>query len=166
MELTDYLQRSAEHVHAMLDIAAQDLTDEVAHWRQGTANSIAALLAHMVTAEDFLINRHILGNEPVLEAGGWASKTGIPANRREIWNPDFRLNLDAFGGYRLAVQASAKAYFDSVTAADLDREVSWVWGEPQAAARWLQIVFFSHILGHCGEISAIKGIRGLKGLPF
>jgi hypothetical protein len=29
-----------------------------------------------------------------------------------------------------------------------------------------QAVFVNHAMGHCGEISALKGIQGLKGLPI
>jgi hypothetical protein len=29
-----------------------------------------------------------------------------------------------------------------------------------------QAIYINHGLGHCGEISAIKGMQGLKGLPI
>jgi hypothetical protein len=30
----------------------------------------------------------------------------------------------------------------------------------------LRTILINHALGHCGEISTLKGIQGLKGLPI
>jgi hypothetical protein len=53
-----------------------------------------------------------------------------------------------------------------MTPGDLDREVAWIRGPEQPVARLFQVIFINHCLGHCGEISALKGTRGLKGLPI
>jgi uncharacterized damage-inducible protein DinB len=167
VDIIDFVRTSGEGAHRMLGFACDDLDDELVHWHAGgTTNTIAQLLAHMVSAEDLLINERIAGGKS-LHQSGWADKTGIPLNRPEIWQRDaWRLDLAAFNDYRLAVQESALRVVDSLTQADLGREVEWVRGPARPAAALLQTVFISHLLGHCGEISALKGLRGLKGLPM
>jgi hypothetical protein len=60
----------------------------------------------------------------------------------------------------------ATATLASLTPEDMDRQVEWVRGPIRPLEGLLQTVFIHHILGHCGEISVIKGLRGLKGLPM
>ena len=167
MELMEYLRSAGEGAHRMLGFACDDLDEELVHWHAGgTTNTISQLLAHMVSAEDLLLNDRLAGGKSLHESG-WAEKTGIPLNRPEIWQRDaWRLNLDAFNAYRLEVQESAFKVLDSLTPSGLDREVEWFRGPPRPAGALLQTVFISHLLGHCGEVSALKGLRGLKGLPM
>ena len=169
MQTLEFIRSQVAAVNEMLDIATQELDDELINWHPGgTANTIAQLLAHVVSGQDMLVNDKLLvgGGRPLHESG-WAEKTGIPLERPLIWQRDaWRLNLPAFNDYRLAVRDCATRLVDSLSEADLDREASWFRGPPRPVATLLQIVYINHGFGHCGEISAIKGMRGLKGLPF
>jgi uncharacterized protein YdgA (DUF945 family) len=75
------------------------------------------------------------------------------------------LNLLAFREYQQTVQAAADEWLSTTQPADLEREVTHgPFNRPIAAQ--LRGTVIHHMLGHCGEISALKGVQGLKGLPF
>jgi len=165
MDVIDYINGSLVTAHSMQDIALAELTDDVAHWQPtGTANSIAQLLAHMVSAEDRAVNLCIKGGQTLAEQG-WGVKTGVPQERGGFWRKDWNLNIPEFRAYAKAVQASATELMASIMPADLDKEVQWFNG-PNTAGGLIRMVVINHVLGHCGEVSALKGIQRLKGLPF
>jgi uncharacterized damage-inducible protein DinB len=166
MDTRDILITALNDAHRMGDIALAELTPEVAHYEAGgTTNSIAQLLAHMTTGEDGAINRVAKGGTRLIELKDWAAETGIPTERGAIWTKDWRLNIDAFTQYREAVKASANEYLANLSADELEREVEWFSG-PRPLHSLLQIIVIHHTLGHSGEISTLKGMQGLKGLPF
>jgi len=169
MQTLEFIRSSVVAVNGMVDTAMQDLTDEVVSWHPGgTANTIAQLLAHLVSGQDLLVNDKLLvGGGTPLHDSGWAAKTGIPLERPWIWQREvWRLNLPAFDEFRREVAASALRLVDAMTEAELDREASWIRGPERPVAMLWQTIFINHGLGHCGEISAIKGMQGLKGLPI
>jgi uncharacterized damage-inducible protein DinB len=167
MELTDFIRSQCESALAMIEHSLNDLDDEIVHWQPGgTANSIAQILAHVVSGQDLLVGEKLQGGTS-LHASGWAGKTGIPLDRTQIWVKDaWRLDLDGFKAYHAAVDAQSRRYLEKLTPAELEREVAWIRGPEQPIARLFQTIFINHALGHCGEISALKGTRGLKGLPI
>jgi uncharacterized damage-inducible protein DinB len=168
MELVDFIRSEFDAVHRMLGQSMQDLDDEILHWHAGgTTNTIAQLLAHVVTGQDLLIADK-LGGGKTLHESGWAEKTGIPLTRTDIWlqRDAWHLNLDAFNDFRLAVEANSRAYVEALRPSDLDLQRAWIRGPEQPIGTLLQNIFINHALGHCGEISTLKGLRGLKGLPI
>lgn len=167
MELIDFIRAQCGSALEMLERSLEDLDDEVVHWRPGgTANTIAQLLAHVVSGQDLLIGEKLKGGT-TLFSQGWAKKTGIPLDRTQIWNKDaWRLDLDGFKAYHAAVAAQSRSYIEAMTPADLEREVAWIRGPEQPVSRLFQVIFINHALGHAGEISTLKGIQGLKGLPI
>jgi uncharacterized damage-inducible protein DinB len=170
MQTLALIRSGIEAVNAMVDTAMQDLTDEVVNFEPGgTANTIAQLLAHMVSGQDLLVNDKLrVGGGTPLHESGWAEKTGIPLERPLIWQQrhTWRLSLPALDEYRREVGACALRLIDSMSEDDLDREASWIRGPARPVAMLWQTIYINHGLGHCGEISAIKGMQGLKGLPI
>ena len=168
MELVDFIRGQAESALVMIEHSMNDLTDEVIHFEPGgTSNTIAQLLAHMVTGQDLLIQDKIRGGGKTLHESGWAEKTGVPADRTLIWQREaWRMNLPFFSDYVRAVLTSSRAYLDSLTPEVLDEQHAWIRGPEQPVHRLMQTIFINHALGHCGEISTLKGIQGLKGLPI
>ncbi len=166
MQLKDYLTGEMENVQRLLGLALQDLDDEVANWQPGgTANSIASTLAHVTNTQDHSINVRLLGGQTVFESGGWPAKTGIPIDAEKIWDEGWRLNLDAFAEYQAALAESMGRFMDALTESDLDKEVTYTQG-PRPATWLLRNIIFHHSLYHSGEVFTLKGLKGLKGLPF
>ena len=58
MDEREFLIEELADGHRMVGSALSDLTSEVAQWQPGgTANSIAALLAHTIVGEDRVVNQ-------------------------------------------------------------------------------------------------------------
>jgi hypothetical protein len=170
MHTHEFIRSSVEAVNGMVDTAMNDLTDDVINFHPGgTANTIAQILAHLVTGQDLLVHdKLIVGGGTTLHDSGWAAKTGIPLDRPLIWQQRdaWRLNLPAFDAFRREVAADAVKLLDSMSEAELDRQAAWIRGPERPVGMLWQAIFINHGLGHCGEISAIKGMQGLKGLPI
>lgn len=166
MDLRESFLYALNDAHRMGDIALEDLTPEVAHFDAGgTTNTIAQLMAHLTIGEDGGFNRMLKGGERLIDTNGWAQKAGIPLERGAVWGKEWRLDIDAFREYREAVKQSAVNYIETMDLADLDKEVE-AFNGPRPVHNIIQIIVVNHMLGHAGEISTLKGIQGLKGLPF
>ena len=129
MELIDFIRAQCDSALGMITQTLEDLGEEIVQWEPGgTANTIGQILAHVVSGQDLLIADKLKGGT-TLHASGWAEKSGIPADRTQIWAKDaWRLNLDGFRQYHAAVDAQSRAYLASMTSADLEREVAWIRG--------------------------------------
>ena len=176
MDVLAYIKGSIADAHRFNDIAASELTEEVSMWQpQGTANTIQALVAHMTTGEDNAINRAIRNSEKLNEqpetnsslfvSKGWSKELGIPTERGGQWTTGWTLNLAAFQAYRKSVHKETDMFLETLTEADLDREVFWFNGA-NTVGGLLRMVVIHHQLLHSGEISTLKGLQGLKGLPM
>ncbi len=103
----------------------------------------------------------------MLHESGWAEEIGIPLDRPQIWQRDaWKLNLAGFDAYRREAAQRSEAAFEAIKPEDLDREIEWARGPSRSLSTTMQVIFINHGMGHCGEISTIKGMQGLKGLPF
>ncbi len=152
--------------HRMVGAALSDLSSEVAEWQPGgTANSIASLLAHTIVGEDRVVNQMFGAGELLFQSGDWAAKTGIPAENSEIWQPGWSLNLEAFDAYRREVQQSMDALLADLDPATLDDEIE-AFGSPRRRGWMLRVAVSNHILSHLGEVSTLRGMKGLAGLPI
>ncbi len=144
-------------------------TQEQAQWLpEGDANSIAATYAHLILSEDVSIGRWLKEGEPLSETE-FAGKTGIssmPPNGEGArnwgeWAKTVRVDLDAAAKYYQAVAAATDAYVSGLSAADLDRELPTT-SEYNTLSKFLGLGA-THTAMHAGEISACKGMQGLRG---
>ena len=128
----------------------------------GASSGIGAAYAHVIAGEDYFVQTVILG-KPRLWESCWQAKIGITAQIGRDWGvtiPD----LAAFREYAAAVTTAVEAYAETLTPAELDRTVSF-FGNPRPVSRVLATLVV-HGSGHAGEIAALKGAMGLKGLPM
>ena len=133
----------------------------------GNVGAISAIYAHLVRAEDRMIGTPA-GRNTIWESGDWAAKTGLdmPAEQTQEWAqsaPEY--DLATFREYSQAVYAATDDYLTNVSDDDLDAEVETFAGKVPAA-KWVGTTSLWHVMSHQGEISAMKGVQGLKGLPF
>ncbi len=123
----------------------------------------------MVFTEDRIINGMLQSVPMRYTADGWAERLGCdaPAEPTNIgdWSHTFMLDYAAFKPYADAVFAGTDAYIACVPNEDLDRAVQSPIGEHTVG--WaLTTLLATHTPAHLGEIAALKGVHGLKGLPF
>jgi hypothetical protein len=169
MEVVEFIQKQFAAVWRQYDSVMLETTEEQINWTPpGTANSIGVTLVHMISGLDNSI-QSILQEKPKLwESAGWGEKLGLsgPPGRVHGWDEikSKHLELEPILGYAAAVRAVTDAYLTTMTAKDLDCPVSLFNSERPAAD--VVVMQISHLLGHSGEIAALKGMQGVKGLPF
>lgn len=164
MDAPTYAKTQLESVFGLLNTCADGMDEaQYNHQPEGTCNRIAQQHVHTVSAIDFFINTLAAGGE-----AGWpavAEQHGFPANPLEIWKHDGAISPAAIKEYAADVQRRALEYLGTLTGADLDRVIDTQFFGKQTVAFLLQLAA-THTAGHAGDIAAIKGIQGLKGLPF
>ncbi|MBM3944410.1 MAG: DinB family protein [SAR202 cluster bacterium] len=168
MNINDVLRQQTKAAHDWLEATFQGVNHDQAHWKPaGTANTIAASYAHVVTSEDAIVNVMLKGGAPMM-ATSWAGKTGLSAlppqgDQWFEWGRNLKMEKPAFQKYAQAVYANTDAYIASLKESDLLRKVQSPAGEMTV----LQMlgVLAHHARDFSGEISAVKGIQGLKGYP-
>ena len=72
--------------------------------------------------------------------------------------------IQPIAAYQVAVWAATDAFVAGLTPAELDRKVKFAGGE-RSVADMLHLAC-AQALGHAGEIAALKGVLGAKGLPI
>lgn len=155
----------------MLEAVVGDCDDATLHHTaEGAAiGSIAAIYLHTVFDEDVMIQGLLQGAPTLFQSGGWAGRLGAVINepvQTLEWARTVRLSdLEAAREYARAVYAATDAYLARLSAADLDREVA-VFGQQRPRGDVLTGILLWHAISHQGEMSALKGMQGKKGLPF
>lgn len=133
-----------------------------------TANSIAATYVHAVLSEDGMVHGMFQGKPTLFETGGWAEKTGVAPQNGPMQTAEWARSVTltpAFREYAQAVYGASDAFLANLTDADLERKVQGPIGETTLG--WaVALLLGTHTTEHAGEIAAMKGVLGLKGLPF
>lgn len=107
---------------------------------------------------------------PIYHSQSWARKLNVAMPASPDMNPEWgrtvKMDLPSFREYGKAVYTATDAYIASLSDADLERKVDTRLIGEQTVAFVLGTFVAWHVANHCGEIAALKGIQGLKGLPF
>lgn len=169
MEVQAFYQREISAVRAMVDATMQGISDEDFNRApDGTLNSIKAIFLHMLIAEDGYIQTILQEQPRIWVTEGWGERVGLPgpSGQSAGWDAikETSVSLAPLLAYQQAVRAGTDAYLARLAADDLDREVPFLGAQRPAADVLAMLVV--HTMGHAGEIAAIKGMMGLKGLPF
>jgi len=168
MQVTEYIQRQVAAGHRTVAGVLSDLTEDQLNWvPQGTANTIGAVLLHFTAGEDTFIQTFIQGKPLLFETQGWSDRVGIrPPSIREDWRyvREHRLKVEPLAEYLKAVQAATVEYLNGLTEEELSRTVKAFGGERQVAD--VLTVLVAHCCEHAGEIAALKGIQGAKGMQI
>jgi len=158
--------------HGVVDGQVADCSSDVLHKNVdgATITSIASVYAHIAFGEDFIVQGMLQGKTPVYFAGGWDKKLSVtpPGESPEMkpeWGKQVQMDVPAFQAYAKDVWAATDAYLTNVSEKDLDRKVQTPAGEQNVA--WaIAAILGTHAPQHSGEIAALKGVQGAKGLPF
>lgn len=168
MEAVEYLRRQIERMRRLTDSVLKDLTDEQLNWiPPGVTNPIRATLIHVFTGEDYFVQSALRGTTTIWETERWGDRFGLTTPLgQDPWEELRRtpISLATLLTYQQAVYAATDAYLADLTAADLNRSVRLYGNERMVADVFTLIVV--HAASHMGEIAALKGVQGGKGLPF
>ena len=169
MDTIEFSRNLIASVHKQADDVMKDTSSEEFNWTPpGTANPISAVFVHLLTSEDYFVQRVIQGRQELWEENGWGEKLGVSNI------PGFGGNWDEFKqktlslhpvlAYQKDVRAATDTYMDKLTPDELEHKMKFA-GEERTIARII-IHFACHIACHAGEIAALKGFQGSKGLPY
>jgi uncharacterized damage-inducible protein DinB len=169
LDVKKYIQGQVASVRRTSDAVTGDLQDGQLTWTPpGTANPIGATLLHAVHSEDAFVRRTIQGKATVFDSGAWAAKLGVvaEAGKGPTWEgmKGKALSVAQVLEYQSLVRAETDSYLASLTPEELDRQVMTFRGEMPVGA--VLALYLGHQAHHFGEIAALKGAQGAKGLPF
>ena len=169
MDTIEFICQLVAAAHHQVDDSMKDTTVEQFNWTPpGTANPISAVFVHLLNSEDFFVQNIMQEKSRLWEEGGWSEKTGVNNTPGYGGNWDeFKhgsLALEPVLVYQQAVRAATDSYLDELTQDELERKVKFAGGDRSVADMF--ILLASHTLCHAGEVAALKGIQGSKGLPY
>ena len=171
MNALDTLRESIQWGYQLLEMVMADVNDEQARWAPpGVANPIGALYAHAFLSLDGIVNGLLKGGAPRF-ATEWAGQLGGASPQMSLafeWGRAVQPNLPALRQYGQTIVADADAYLAQLGDAGLDRmvDVSSVGLGTRSVSWIINALIASHLNNMAGEISALKGVQGLKGYPF
>lgn len=168
MRAQDLLRVQYEQVHNVMegvvaDCDAETLTKVVG----GNIGTIGAIYAHAVFDEDGWI-AGVTGNPTLWESGGWSAQTGleeISGRQSQEWAQSVTYDVAKFREYAQAVYAQTDEFLAGLSDEDVDREIE-AFGSKTTIGRHVGSLGLWHVMTHQGEMAAVKGAQGLKGLPF
>lgn len=169
MDAVEYIRHQVASTRRLVDGALRGTTDAQLAWAPpGTANPVAATLVHILATEDQYIQT-VLQNRPRLwETEGWGTRLGLdtPPGGGQGWpgSRQAKLALEPLLAYEQAVRSATDVYLTNLTSAELDRSVLFIRGQQPVAAVLATLIV--HTAGHAGEITAVRGLQGVTGLPF
>ena len=108
------------------------------------------------------------GGTAVYESAGFKDRAELampgPMQSQE-WSQGTAIDVDAFREYAQAVYQATDDFLADVSDDALAGEVETPLGK-QPLGEFIGTIPLWHVTSHQGEISAIMGAQGLKGLPF
>ena len=172
MTLQAVLRQQLAGAHDLLEQTIADCPQDALdkNLPGATITSIGSIYAHLVFSEDGIVYGMLQGKPPIYRAQNWASRTNVEMPEQPGLTPEWartvRMKLPPFREYAKAVSAATDAYVGGLSGADLDRKVQTGFVGEQTVAFVLTNILAWHAAQHTGEIAALKGVQGLKGLPF
>jgi hypothetical protein len=140
------------------------MDDAQYNWQPpGTANTPAKSHVHICSAIDFFIAVTMMGKPS--SYGELASAAGLPDSPQDIWKHQAAIPFAPVDDYGKKMQKIALDFVGGLTDKDLDNVHETRFFGKQTTAQLLQLVG-NHSAGHGGDIASVKGMQGLKGLPF
>ncbi len=166
------LQQQLAGYHDVLEQTIADCEQETLdkNLPGATITCAGSIYAHCVFSEDEILHGMLQGKPALYRAQDWAGRAGVEPPSTPDFAPDWgrtvKMNLPAFREYAKAVYGATDAYIAALSDADLERKVQTGFIGEQTVAFVVSNILGWHVAEHTGEIAALKGVQGLKGLPF
>lgn len=175
MDIIDFYRREQKRLHAGLREAVSDLTPEEWHYSlPGTTNNIAFLMWHSVRTEDNILRFILQGRAPIWNEGNWHERLGLPPRVQgtgmatEEARAFHIADLPLFMQYIDEVWREYEDFLAGISDGGQALSERIVTVKPlgnMPAILTIGQVCISHLFIHLGEISALRGAMGKKGLP-
>jgi hypothetical protein len=130
-----------------------------------TIGSIGSIYPHALASEDWAVQELLQGKPKLIDSGGWFARLGMEPAREPDW-AKANMGLAVMTELAQAVYAATDTYLNSITDADLDKQIPWHSSQTHTAGWVLADVVHAHLGTHAGKIAALKGAMGLQGLPW
>ncbi len=169
MKAQELLRAQFKQVRQLMEMTIADCSQETLDKKadEWAINSIGALYAHAAMAEDSLVNGIVRGTQPLLERDGWTEKLGV--SDATPFSLGKKVDLPAMREFAAAVAKETDEFLANASEDELMKEVKTFGGQTGQlvpAITFLANIVSTHTAGHWGEIAALKGVQGLKGLPY
>ncbi len=166
MTAINFMKQTLDFIHRGFLGAPDGLSQEQLHFvPEGQSHSIAWCMWHAARIEDLFFQQIFQGKPAEWDTGGWAARTGLPAKGFGTGqsNDDARAvrigSLDDFRAYQLRVAELSSAYLDSISEADLERQVK-LGERTETLGESINLHLVIHLNGHRGEVNLLRGMMG------
>ncbi|NJM41433.1 MAG: DinB family protein [Anaerolineae bacterium] len=129
----------------------------------GKVATIGANYAHVTTAEDYFINAMLKGGAPLMMGMNPGISEPPPFGGWGEWGHNVKTDIAAQRIYAQKVYESADAYLTTLSDAALGKEIETPVGKMPLGQFMGLLILNAHC--HAGEISTLKGLKGLQGYP-
>ena len=129
----------------------------------GKLATIGANYAHVTTAEDYFVNALLKGGAPLMMGMNPGVSEPPPFGAWAEWGHTVKADIAVQRAYAQKVYASVDAYLVTLTDADLAKISKTPVGDMPLSTFIGLWVLNAHC--HAGEISCLKGLKGLQGYP-
>ena len=155
-----------EQIHGYLEGTMQNVDEAVARYEPAGPPPILGQFAHLITSEDWFINVKLANRAPVMMTTNPGFQTPPPPTSWDEWARSEVVDLNALRAYAHKVYEATDGFLALADDTLLDEPVDLTevgMGHVNGAAALF--LAFANVALHTGEISAIKGLRGLVGYP-
>ncbi len=172
MNAVALLRQQLESVHWLQETVMADVTAEASNFNHmGKAIPVGAAYAHSVIAEDMIVS-DMLAKRPSIITPTTKTGLSIPMpkqsewDKHEAWYKTVVVDIPVLREFAKQVYKATDNYLATLKDEDLDVEMD-LPGVGKHNLGWLISNFvILHIANLTGEMSAGKGVQGLKGYPF
>jgi hypothetical protein len=171
VESQDLLADGYSRVPEFMENVLSGLDQDDLNWQPRVdCNSIGWLCWHLTRQQDVQI-ADLMGEEQLWIKDGWhakfsrepdASDSGfghMPEQVADFKSPPTQTLLD----YQWAVTEQSKRYFQTLSKADLDRELNEAWFQPKPTVGVRLVSIMDDSMLHAGQAAYVRGLRQGKG---
>ncbi len=172
MNAVQLLREQLKGAHSTQEATMSDISDEAAHFNDlKNAIPAGAAYAHSVISEDIIVSTMLAHKAPISADN---AQTGLSQpmpgfdkwDQHENWYKTVKVDLPKLKEFAQKVYKASDDYLATLKDEDLDQELDLGAFGKHTLAGVISNFLILHVANLTGEISAAKGIQGLKGYPF
>jgi len=171
MEWNDMLADGYNRIVDVLERVLKGLTEDDLNWQPSPdCNSIDWLAWHLTRQQDAQISS-LMGEEQLWTRDGWHARFNRPSDPGDVGfghtpeqvaafkSPD----VDTLLAYNRVVVERSKAYFNTLSKTDLDRELNEPRFQPLPTVGVRLISIMDDSVLHAGQAAYVRGLRQGRG---